>query len=662
MASLSWLHLSDLHAARPQWDSGRVTATLIADLKRLAGEGLRPDFLFFTGDAAWGRAAGAAEEVLDAQFDLAAELLTAARRAFEPEIPLANVFLVPGNHDVDRTEVLDSQTAALDGMSLDRVHKWIESGNLEWRTAMGRLAAYRRFLERHGYEHLLGDPARLIYGCVREAAGVRVGIAGFNSAWSCCRDGENGKLWVGRAYQQGVLREPLREAEFRIALVHHPPGWLVEHEKTDFARQVRQDFKFLLHGHEHQDWVEPPEGGGCVTVAAAACYERSDRKNGYNLVRLDLASGQGEVWLRQFERDGGGWVKRTVSRWAEDGVWQVEVKGAGRDRAQAAAGRARGSGRPASPPPAPATDLERDLRRDVERDLGRYLERLRGVQPLPADRRLRDPRPAADHARRGLRPAARPGAAPGLREGAKGLGAAWQPERLERESDVPLDAVFPLAIANDRRGAVVLGDPERQDHAAQALRPGMHRSEAGPPRTSAGPPSSSCRSWWSCAACATPPPGCARRSPRRWGWPTSRSTAARPAGAGRCSAATASSSWSTGSTRSPTTSSGRRSRAGWRRRSGSCRRASSCSPAALRRPSEERPARRAVPGASHPPTREPEEAKRFIAVLVWRGRTARRGLERRAEVARRRAEEGAAELSARLFEAEDQRPHSCATW
>ena len=54
---LTWLHLSDLHACDPNtgWDAKRVTDTLLADLKRMQKDhGLRPDLIFFTGDAAFG--------------------------------------------------------------------------------------------------------------------------------------------------------------------------------------------------------------------------------------------------------------------------------------------------------------------------------------------------------------------------------------------------------------------------------------------------------------------------------------------------------------------------------------------------------------------------------------------------------------------------------
>ena len=47
---------------------------------------------------------------------------------------------------------------------------------------------------------------------------------------------------------------------------------------------------------------------GTRVIAAGACYERSDKENGYNFVRLDLATRQGKVWLRQYENIGGGWA------------------------------------------------------------------------------------------------------------------------------------------------------------------------------------------------------------------------------------------------------------------------------------------------------------------------------------------------------------------
>ena len=156
---------------------------------------------------------------------------------------------------------------------------------------------------------------------------MKVGLAGFNSAWSCCRDGEKGKLWLAGRWQVEELTDKLEGADLPIALVHHPEGWYVEHEAKQFWRHgIQQNFRFCVHGHEHDSWVETPNREH-VTIAAAACYERSDKPNGYNIVRLDLDARQGEVWLHKYEpRGGGGWIPDVIpNRTDERGVWPIRL-------------------------------------------------------------------------------------------------------------------------------------------------------------------------------------------------------------------------------------------------------------------------------------------------------------------------------------------------
>ena len=315
-STLTWLHLSDLHACTPRfdWDAERVTETLIDDLQRLqADEDLRPDLLFFTGDAAFGRIGDAPEETIAGQLERFGAFLEATRTAFEPEIPLENVFLVPGNHDVDRTLVLDETTLWLDSQkALDPVRQLISGGGMRWASYIQRLEDYRSFLQKHGFGHLLADPDRLIYAALRRIGGWRVGVAGFNTAWSCGRDRERGRLWMCGEWQQGVLRRQLAGAEFSIALLHHPPDWLNEYEQPSFGRALERDFRFVLHGHEHLDWVRSLTSGH-VVIAAAACYGGPDEdQNGYSLVRLDPATQHCEVWLRRYDQAGGGWTPRPV--------------------------------------------------------------------------------------------------------------------------------------------------------------------------------------------------------------------------------------------------------------------------------------------------------------------------------------------------------------
>lgn len=313
--TITWVHLSDLHFCEPRtgWDVKQVLRPLYADLQEMELEhGLKPQFLFFTGDAAFGHIGNGAGESLTEQFDAAHEVLQSVCTAFDHAIPPDRVFLVPGNHDVNRQFALPRQANWLDRQKgVSKVTELIQSGPRKWDEYMHRLAPYRDFLERKGYRHLLGDPNRLIYGTTFKTDGLKIGIAGLNSAWSSCRNNEKSRLWLGGDWQISQLSNQTADADFRIALMHHPLNWFGQYEDPRLQSHFEREFKFLLHGHEHRDWVITGTAGH-VRVAAGALYQGSWEENGYNFVQLDLSTGEVSIWLRRFDQHGGGWVPRLI--------------------------------------------------------------------------------------------------------------------------------------------------------------------------------------------------------------------------------------------------------------------------------------------------------------------------------------------------------------
>jgi hypothetical protein len=137
---------------------------------------------------------------------------------------------------------------------------------------------YRKFLQDQGYTHLLSDPERLIYAEVREINGVKLGIGGFNSAWNSNRDCEKSKLWLGGDWQNGTIVKILKSknADLKLALIRHSPGWFVEQEDSKRQKQMERDFDFF--------------------------------------VRLNLETDDVEIWLRKYEDNGGGWIPRIIKK------------------------------------------------------------------------------------------------------------------------------------------------------------------------------------------------------------------------------------------------------------------------------------------------------------------------------------------------------------
>ena len=111
---LRYLHISDLHLtgqpkdeegwAVKQFNQDFVTRSLIDAVEKLVGEdGLALDLIFISGDLAQ---RGKAEEYEVAEV-FCRRLLAATK------LPAERLFLVPGNHDVDRGEVKDSHIRRL---------------------------------------------------------------------------------------------------------------------------------------------------------------------------------------------------------------------------------------------------------------------------------------------------------------------------------------------------------------------------------------------------------------------------------------------------------------------------------------------------------------------------------------------------------------------
>jgi formylglycine-generating enzyme required for sulfatase activity len=164
-------------------------------------------------------------------------------------------------------------------------------------------------------------------------------------------------------------------------------------------------------------------------------------------VRLDPATGHGEVWLRQYDATGGGWVARQIHG-------STDGRGIRLLRLDWLRGKSRAPVRPLTRPPAePAPAVSSS-------DLARYLERLRS-----AHRDL----PIAGFATRVRLPIRLESVYVPLRARVVHHALETEHKKLgsfrelalqsEEDREVPFDEALPLALRYGFRGAIVLGDP-----------------------------------------------------------------------------------------------------------------------------------------------------------------------------------------------------------
>lgn len=319
--AIQWLHLSDIHFhQKDAWRDQRARRDLLEFLrKRFEGGKLpRPDLIFCTGDIAFGETSG---HPLAEQYGQAQEFFTELLALCA--LPRERLFVVPGNHDINRSAVDEDAQAALESMARDsrehvkRINSRLETRPNTFTNAMKRLQAYADFIAAF-LPHQQDKEGRCIYQSLLKIGDVQVGIAGFNSAWSCAGVEDERRLWLGAEWQFNRAATHLQKADLRIGLIHHPLDWLCEAEREHAQQRIAAEFDFWLFGHMHNAWIEPMASH--VRIGAGAIGAETADGFGLNLVQLEADKGRAHLF--QYRQ---GWTIHPLPRHADDGVWEFAL-------------------------------------------------------------------------------------------------------------------------------------------------------------------------------------------------------------------------------------------------------------------------------------------------------------------------------------------------
>ena len=200
-----------------------------------------------------------------------------------------DVFVVPGNHDIDRDgitpgcEVLLERVQTTGEEELERYLQNLPDRELLYR----RLKNYRAFAEAYDCP-IDTQSGYAVDRTVQIAAERRLRLIGLNSALICSRTNEEeGRLLLGA--RQRTL--PRNCGEELVVLCHHPLDWL--RDSADTERFVRARARVFMSGHTHRpsSIVERNEAGGDIMfIAAGAAVPPSDEV-GYEFTYNKLVFG-----------------------------------------------------------------------------------------------------------------------------------------------------------------------------------------------------------------------------------------------------------------------------------------------------------------------------------------------------------------------------------
>ena len=325
---LTWLHISDIHFyPNTDWRDSVARQELLSYLKTTfeRDDSLRPDLIFCTGDIGFGETGMSPlkDQYVQAKAFFDSLLAVSGRHG----VPLAKqrLFVVPGNHDVNRDSIDKDAQANLTAWarrgSSDHtaaINQHFNDLSGVFKEAIKRLDEYGRFVKEY-LPHQCDPDGRHCYAMIVDIDGLKVGVAGFNSSWSVAGPEDDRTLWLAAEWQFNATQMRVEGADIRIGLIHHPLGWLNQTERDIATRRISGHFHFWLHGHEHNAWIEPMQSH--VLIAAGALGAGTSDEFGFNLVSLDLSGSKGVAYLNAYSVRDGGWTGATVARHAPTGQW-----------------------------------------------------------------------------------------------------------------------------------------------------------------------------------------------------------------------------------------------------------------------------------------------------------------------------------------------------
>ena len=274
-----WLHVSDFHFRDGEsYEREVILKALVESVERFRKKNRKPDLVFATGDI--GNSGKPGEYALATEFF--DRLLAAAGLSRD------RLFVVPGNHDCDRSggewllRTLETREQA------DRYF----APNAEKLHLVKKQTAFIDWYDSYFAPTGRKFPRDSTCGPIEtvSAGDWRIAVLPLNSALFSQDDSDHAKLWIGRRSLEAALNAlDAEDADLRVALLHHPLSSLSDVERASIKTLLQERVDFVLRGHLHENDLEQimTASGGALHFAAGATYQTMRWPNRALYVTLD---------------------------------------------------------------------------------------------------------------------------------------------------------------------------------------------------------------------------------------------------------------------------------------------------------------------------------------------------------------------------------------
>jgi len=296
--AITWLHISDLHLKPVQenpnyidqqsWNS-KSLRKFIKKQREREQDAWKPNMIFVTGDIT-DKADMRVFKTSDGREALATRFFDALLK--DADLGREHLFIVPGNHDVDRKALNKWEDFSL---TSDDAESYFH--NMEPKIHIEK--KQKAFADWYDVYFRSARSFPRNKTCDLHEVNINghdIAIILMNSALFCKDEHDQNRLWLGRGSVHAVL-DGLREdgkpkPELTIALVHHPLDWLHRHERStiisDFKKPIfSQRRNILAYGHKHTTEADDSE---IFTLGAGAVGKSENPERRALYARFDSGS------------------------------------------------------------------------------------------------------------------------------------------------------------------------------------------------------------------------------------------------------------------------------------------------------------------------------------------------------------------------------------
>ena len=292
------LHLSDFHFRKEGKQNQRQSSLVQAIVNHI--DNVPPiDLIVFSGDLVDnGSTPGAFEQAFNL---LLRPILDKAG------LPDNRVYFCAGNHDIDRTQVLEGIFAQLFNNVKQDPDYLIEYSNLknkEFEISIKPSGNYNSFVKTARGENIESDIHSHLYHAHSFSLGdKKIGVVSINTAWSDV----GVKSHNGLLYPVSILEEAINaigKVDFKILLHHHPLSDFFTSNQYNLEDVVHNNFDLVLLGHRHKverSILYSANGGILRIMCPASLSGDNGAQIGCSIIEIDDAIGRFKIFTHLYD-------------------------------------------------------------------------------------------------------------------------------------------------------------------------------------------------------------------------------------------------------------------------------------------------------------------------------------------------------------------------